>query len=170
MIFPIKFVNWLPHSDDKLTSCHFKGSFYLIYIYNFCYPHLLPAGYRDLCPTWYQTMVYKLLYCNPAVKSYDLQYHTQVRTETQNLTCTEFIFLFLFTSDLLVPVTESDYCLTVLFSVSVTQVTVSMMESNSCMTILTVEYCSCQWQSEGVAWQHTSVSLSHWWQLAALCQ
>ncbi|KAM7443264.1 Nucleoporin nup85 [Porites harrisoni] len=29
------------------------------------------------CKTWYQLLVAKLLYCNPAVKSFDLQYHTQ---------------------------------------------------------------------------------------------
>ncbi|XP_048576218.1 nuclear pore complex protein Nup85 isoform X2 [Nematostella vectensis] len=32
---------------------------------------------KEFCPTWYQMLASKLLYCNPAVKLYDLQYHTQ---------------------------------------------------------------------------------------------
>ncbi|CAH3040149.1 unnamed protein product [Pocillopora meandrina] len=32
---------------------------------------------REYCKNWYELLVAKLLYCNPAVKSYDLQYHTQ---------------------------------------------------------------------------------------------
>ena len=33
---------------------------------------------REYCKTWYHLLVAKLLYCNPAIKSFDLQYHTQV--------------------------------------------------------------------------------------------
>ncbi len=34
---------------------------------------------RDLCENWYCMLVSRLLYQNPAVKAFDLQYHTQVR-------------------------------------------------------------------------------------------
>ena len=34
--------------------------------------------FSEYCKTWYHLLVAKLLYCNPAIKSFDLQYHTQV--------------------------------------------------------------------------------------------
>lgn len=40
--------------------------------------YLFFSLYSKYCKTWYQLLVAKLLYCNPAVKSFDLQYHTQV--------------------------------------------------------------------------------------------
>ena len=42
------------------------------------YQYLFFSLYSKYCKTWYQLLVAKLLYCNPAVKSFDLQYHTQV--------------------------------------------------------------------------------------------
>ena len=42
------------------------------------YLYLFFSLYSKYCKTWYQLLVAKLLYCNPAVKSFDLQYHTQV--------------------------------------------------------------------------------------------
>jgi hypothetical protein len=37
--------------------------------------------FRDVCQdlSWYEIMVAKLLYSNPTIKSYELQYHTKVR-------------------------------------------------------------------------------------------
>lgn len=45
--------------------------------------HLINRGciflsFSEYCKTWYHLLVAKLLYCNPAIKSFDLQYHTQV--------------------------------------------------------------------------------------------
>ena len=34
--------------------------------------------YRDLCESWYCMLVSRLLYQQPTVKAFDLQYHTQV--------------------------------------------------------------------------------------------
>ncbi|XP_060066906.1 nuclear pore complex protein Nup85-like [Ylistrum balloti] len=36
------------------------------------------SEFRDLCETWYHMLVSKLLYQNPTIKGYDLQYHIQV--------------------------------------------------------------------------------------------
>ena len=45
--------------------------------------YLIPSFFLSLlfseyCKSWYHLLVAKLLYCNPAIKSFDLQYHTQV--------------------------------------------------------------------------------------------
>ncbi len=39
-------------------------------------------GLKDLCESWYCMLVSRLLYQNPGVKALDLQYHTQVGTQT----------------------------------------------------------------------------------------
>lgn len=65
--------NWLAFPRIYLFPSHVK-CFLLLNVCSF----LLSLPIREYCKTWYHLLVAKLLYCNPAIKSFDLQYHTQV--------------------------------------------------------------------------------------------
>lgn len=76
--FSMKWSHWQQECRHRLESETYAAN-----------PHLhalcqILCGEEDVfdemikyCKTWYQLLVAKLLYCNPAVKSFDLQYHTQ---------------------------------------------------------------------------------------------
>ena len=65
-----------PYKETKrfVTKQRYLFPFDKINVHSFFLSLLI----REYCKTWYHLLVAKLLYCNPAIKSFDLQYHTQV--------------------------------------------------------------------------------------------
>ena len=75
---PRGFIEDFPCLNQVLLTDFFDMVLQLISSLAINYQYLFFSLYSKYCKTWYQLLVAKLLYCNPAVKSFDLQYHTQV--------------------------------------------------------------------------------------------
>lgn len=76
--FTMKWSHWQQECKHRLDDQTYAGNAHLQTICRvLCGEEQVFDEMIDYCKTWYQLLVAKLLYCNPAIKSFDLQYHTQ---------------------------------------------------------------------------------------------
>ncbi|XP_015767153.1 PREDICTED: nuclear pore complex protein Nup85-like [Acropora digitifera] len=76
--FTMKWSHWQQECKRRLENKSFAGNPHLNTLCRIlCGEEEVFDEVIEYCKTWYHLLVAKLLYCNPAIKSFDLQYHTQ---------------------------------------------------------------------------------------------
>ncbi|XP_068761276.1 nuclear pore complex protein Nup85-like [Montipora capricornis] len=76
--FTMKWNHWQQECKHRLKNETYAGNPHLNTLCQIlCGEEEVFDEMLEYCKTWYHLLVAKLLYCNPAIKSFDLQYHTQ---------------------------------------------------------------------------------------------
>ncbi|KAK2564164.1 Nuclear pore complex protein Nup85 [Acropora cervicornis] len=76
--FTMKWSHWQQECKRRLENKSYAGNPHLNTLCRIlCGEEEVFDEVIEYCKTWYHLLVAKLLYCNPAIKSFDLQYHTQ---------------------------------------------------------------------------------------------